>query len=421
MQNKRSLQEVTDYKLNDTYYRPHPTYNIKYLLNSIQANLGIEKTKTLPRDCFKKKQDIQHTILILLDGLGFNLLEESLPFLPKDIQDFFETELLISKITTIYPSSTTSVIPFIMTGYLPEESGLYEWWQYEHNSGKVIIPFRHVYRGDGKSEELTEEIVDSRKIFKTSRFYKELKDNNIIPYAYKNPDFIAPFNKISFEPAEIVDEFNFTDNCKNAIEKIKKNKDSKTFQYIYDPFIDATEHYEGRKSEKATQMVHNKLSEIYQLIQNLKDKKLNNVQVIITADHGLTQYSLKNEVILDEAIPDIQKYLKINENYETITHSGSPRSCVLHIKNELIDEFIKEVTPHLKGFAEIFKTEDLKDLGILNNDIEYSEAFRKNFGNVVIMAYNHKGVWFKEDNRMNFKGQHGGLSQDELQIPLIVY
>ena len=44
-------------------------------------------------------------------------------------------------------------------------------------------------------------------------------------------------------------------------------------------------------------------------------------------------------------------------------------------------------------------------------------------GNIVIIPYDGYGVWWFEKGKyeISLKGSHGGLTKDEMEIPLLIY
>ncbi|MCD4756204.1 alkaline phosphatase family protein [bacterium] len=424
MLNQNSINQVSDFKLDSNFFKPHPHYNIKYLLNSIYKSLGINNGKTLPTDCFKEKKEYMHTVFVLLDGFGYSLLEEVLPTLPNEIRKFIEKELHISKLTTLFPSTTSAIIPFLATGYLPEESGIYEWWQYEHTTGKTFIPFLYTYWEDGKNISMENlEDIDPKNIYKESLFYNTLQKNGIDVFVYTNPMYlISPFNKLANQKICTRNSHRMTNQRVDVVQDIEDNFDKKSFHYIYDPDIDAVEHGRGRNSKEAIAIAKNKLFELYELLKEIKERDWEkDVQVIIAADHGLTQFEGDNVLMLDTVMHNLYDYMKTNKDGKHITFGGSPRALVLHIKEDMKERFINDVQQYIKGRAEVFTTEELFKKGLLNSEIEISEAFTKNFGNITILSYDHQGIWFDAKNLPMFKGHHGGLSEDELHIPLMVF
>lgn len=420
MFNKKSEEVVKDYKLSEKFYKPHTDYNLKYLLNSILDNYDIPVDKYLPKDCFEKDKKYKHIILIVLDGFSVNLFKETIKLLPEEIRQYLEKKLLISEITSFFLPTTTSVIPFLMTGLLPEESGLYEWWQYEHHVDEVIVPFKTIYKEEDTGERFPiDGNVDFGEIFSKSKFHKLLKNNGVDTFVYLDPSYTSPFNTISSTYANIVETRRFTEQRVKTVENIKDNYKGETFHYLYDPNIDAVQHYNGVYCKNSFAIAQNLLFEIYQLINDIEQEGLKEVQVLITADHGLISTDYKNILHLEKKI-ELEKYLKRNSKGRVIGIGGGIRTCILHVKEEFLDEFVKKASKACEGYGKVFTLDDIYREGLFNKEI-VCENFKKNMGNVLIAAYDNMGIWYDEELSRKFKASHGGLSYDELHVPLMSY
>jgi hypothetical protein len=415
MKNKISFKEVSNYKFAKEYYRPHPKYNVKYLLNSIYHLFGLDMGKLLPEDTLGDGGECDNVILIVIDGLSFYLYERAMSLLKKEIVEFFDKNFLVSKITTMFPSSTTALIPYFMTGFLPEESGLYEWWQFEHNSQELVCPFTYQYKRNKEKFDMKELDVDPKDIFSKSKFYENLTKNGINVSSFTE-NYTTPFNNIVNEEIVVKPAENINGYIDNLLESELKGKN---FCYIYSPSIDYFQHKNGVDSKECHDGLVETFEALYRLTTKVKEGSLGKTKIIITADHGLTDIEYTKILMLDKKMKDIERYLKESKKGHKIVNGGSPRACILHIKEELVDEFLKEVKKYISGYGEAYRRDELVEKGIFNTDVKFSDSFDRNMGNVILLAYDGEGIWFDED-MSSYKALHGGLSEKEMHIPLII-
>ncbi|MFR5171767.1 MAG: alkaline phosphatase family protein, partial [Clostridium paraputrificum] len=135
-------------------------------------------------------------------------------------------------------------------------------------------------------------------------------------------------------------------------------------------------------------------------------------------DHG--QMEIKDKIYLNELIPNIEEYMIKDSKGKSIVPVGYNRDMFLYIKEEFetyVYQFLKE---KLKDKGEIYLVKDLIDKGIFINP---SETFLSRVGNIVIIPYDGYGVWWYEKGKyeISLKGSHGGLTKDEMEIPLLIY
>ena len=91
----------------------------------------------------------------------------------------------------------------------------------------------------------------------------------------------------------------------------------------------------------------------------------------------------------------------------------------LYVKDELLDEAQEFLSSQLMGKAEVVKSEWLMENGYFGPQI--SAKFRAHVGNLVILPYRYESVWWYEKDKFEqrFYGHHGGLTPQEMEIPLI--
>jgi hypothetical protein len=101
--------------------------------------------------------------------------------------------------------------------------------------------------------------------------------------------------------------------------------------------------------------------------------------------------------------------------------AGSSRDMFLYIKEGLLDEAKGLLDERLEGRAEVVKAKTLIDEGYFGSVI--SSEFLGRVGDLVILPYRYESVWWYEKDKFEQKyhGQHGGLTQEEMLVPLIMF
>src|SRR5581483_11167180 len=141
----------------------------------------------------------------------------------------------------------------------------------------------------------------------------------------------------------------------------------------------------------------------------------------MSADHGHVPVNPRTTFYLNQQIPGITRYLKTNRRGNLLVPAGSPRDMFLYIKDEYIDEAIGRLRQSLDGRAEVYTTRELLEQHFFGLQ-EPSPTFLARAGNVVILPYKYETVWWYEEDKfeMHFQGHHGGLTPEEMEIPLLV-
>lgn len=354
-------------------------YDVKY-----EENENTSKLKGLIPD---KK----HTVFILVDGMGANLINllDNKSILKRN---------KVSDMLTVSPSSTGCVLTTLATATYPSKHGIIGWYNYNRKYNIDYYPLTFNDRRQNKS--LKEYNINAEDIFKVKSKINELnvKTNVLYPsYIYDSvySNYVAN--------SSIRNSYNDLEDAFNQIKKII-SLNEKTFTYLYIPDIDNLEHDNGVNSE----VVLNKLNEIESYLCKLpKDDTV----VVITADHGQTN-------VTDDITMDFEKYNKYFYAYPGIDFG----MATYYVKKNMEKEFIKQFNNDYEGKMYLFKTKEFIDNNVFgpnkNNDYLIS-----NLGEYISLC--NSNAQFINDLEVDeyygkTKGNHSGLTKDEMIIPLIV-
>lgn len=384
-----------------------PDYNGKNfinIINSIKHNYGINDGITLENKKIKKVLlNKEKVVFILVDAFGWKFykgIREDSKFF-KEIRKYGIEE----KITSQFPSTTTAHVTSVVTGKDVSTHGFFEWFTYDSKIDEVFTPFLFDYEGK-------EEILPNENLF------KELKENGvsstIITPSYINNSY---YSRELFKDGKVKGYESVEEMFNILLQSLKKDK-GKNFYYIYYPEIDSIGHKYGMSSYKAYFEINNFIKALDNFYNNVLDEGVNEGTFILSADHG--QMEIKDKIYLNELIPNIEEYMIKDSKGKSIVPVGYNRDMFLYIKEEFetyVYQFLKE---KLKDKGEIYLVKDLIDKGIFINP---SETFLSRVGNIVIIPYDGYGVWWYEKGKyeISLKGSHGGLTKDEMEIPLLIY
>jgi hypothetical protein len=144
--------------------------------------------------------------------------------------------------------------------------------------------------------------------------------------------------------------------------------------------------------------------------------------LMITADHGQIEVNPHKTYYLNKQMPRIAQYLKTNKRGDPLVPAGSARDMFLHVAEEHIDMLVAELRERLVGRAEVYQTRELLEQHFFGLQ-EPSPTFLQRVGNVIILPYKDETVWWYEEGKfaMHFLGHHGGLTPEEMEIPLLLF
>jgi hypothetical protein len=144
---------------------------------------------------------------------------------------------------------------------------------------------------------------------------------------------------------------------------------------------------------------------------------------ILSADHGQVEVDPAKTIYLnmDERFSGIRKLLRCTRQGQPIVAAGSCRDFFLYINDGQIEEAREYLASRLDGIAEVWDTREMAAEDWFGARV--SPAFRRRLGNLVILPYAGETVWWYEKNRFfqRYHGHHGGLTPQEMEIPLIMW
>ncbi len=373
------------------------------------------KTDTkLPNDVLSDQQADQ-VVLLLLDSFGWKFWQKyksEYVFLNR-----FERQGRVSKLTSQFPSTTAAHVTTIHTGCDVGMSGVYEWFYYEPKLDRVIAPLLFSYAGDKKRNTL-EGIIDPKELYPNETLYKDLRDSKISSYIFQHKNYTpSPFSNVVFEGATDVYPYRSLAHGLTLLSEKINSTVMKTYFYFYYDLIDTAGHNEGTESSIYEAEIHNLFTSLEDLFyQKLQNKK--NITIIVSADHGMSKITPEKTYYINTEIPELLKYIKVNKDGKLIAPAGSCRDMFIYVYDDKIDELIKILQNKLDKIAQVYKTEDLVSQGLFNI---VSDTFKARLGNIVILPYSGEAVWWYEKGKFeqNYYGQHGGLTPEEMEIPLL--
>lgn len=362
-----------------------PDYNdsILNLSNSILSYFGVKpEHSTLPvADQFLYRNH-PHVVVILLDGLGMNVLEKHL-----SPQDFLRRHL-ITDYSSVFPPTTTASTTTFLSGKSPIEHGWLGWDLFFEQENKTVTCFTNNLQGTDQPAA----------------------DYNI-PYKYFSFEtIIDKINKAGKAKASAVFPFKTQyseahsdlEDWSNAILNTCKTQD-RTFTYAYWTNPDGTLHRNGLKSTTVHDVVQELNETLAILCEELKDSL-----IFITADHG--HRDIRN-VFLQEDYPEFTQMLERKVSLE-------PRAISFYVKPEFKEIFPEKFKKYFGNNYLLFSKQQVLDEKLFGPGIPHENS--TGIGDFIAAGRSeYTLLWNKEE--VQFKSHHAGLSKEEMNIPLIVF
>ena len=413
--------DVTDNQLLIPQYRGNSIVNLMSSIRIARGGKSSAKSSALvhPELSSLPASEIagsKNIILLVIDGLGYE-------FLKRHGKKSFLYSRLRSRMTTVFPTTTSSAIATFVTGLSPQEHAITGWFMYLKEVGIVsaILPFCPRNGGVPFGRRLAEKIFDQPVI------YDSIKARSFIvmPTTIVNSDYTVANSgrakrigytksRKSENPSDLKGMFKAIHKAIRSPGKTLGKTPGKTYVYAYWPDFDTTCHTFGPSSKKA--LSHFKKMD--KLIGGfLRSLEATSTTVIITADHGqiATRAShvvrVRNHPLLKDAL--------------ILPLCGEQRAAYCYLHPGKARQFERYVKKKLGAVCSIHKSQSLVKKGLFGAGFGVGKVHPKlldRIGHYILIMKDDYIIADALAGRKEhiFKGIHGGLSKEELFVPLIV-
>jgi hypothetical protein len=359
----------------------YPDYHnsILNLINSIEKNYGVHNDyPTLGTADIILEAGYRNIVVMVFDAMGSSILQRHLP------EDSFLRKHMLKEISSVFPPTTTAAVSTLQSGLAPAEHSWLGW--------SLHFP----------------EVNDNVNVFiNTNDNGEKVAD---YPVADRYIPYESVFDKINQLPdvrAESISAFGsyHTDSLEEILEGVETlcREEGRHYLYTYWHEPDYSMHMNGVASEAASAWVSRIDAEIETLSCKLQDTVL-----FIIADHG--HMDSRNECICD--YPDLLDTLKWLPTIE-------PRAVNFHIKEGREQEFQDAFLKHFQNDFMLLSKQEVID-NKLFGDGKTHPRFEEFLGNYLAVAVNDVSIFNTREETERFVGNHAGLTEAEMMVPLIV-
>jgi len=363
--------------------------------------------------------EVNKVVLFVLDGFGYN------QFLRYHKDNKFLAKLAekseVFPLTSIFPSQTTNALTTLNTGLTPQEHGLFEYYLYLKEVGSIVNTLRFEPLGSKHRNELIESGFNPNILFNGNTIQNTLKEAGVKSFTHIYASYAYnQYSKLLFEDSTLIPSLKSSDLIVTLKKKLEKEKGPAYF-FVHMSNLDTISHEYGSKSyEYSAELsaITYLLNE--ELLEKIDPKTAKETLVLITADHGgVTTVPQKTTYL--NGFSDILENLQSGKAGKRILPTGSARDVFLHVKEEKLTETRELLVKKIGAKAKVVETKEAINDGLFGRG-EIRSQFVDRAGNLLILPYRNETVWFEhfKDIKYNPVGQHGGLNEEEMLVPLAI-
>ena len=336
-------------------------------------------------------KDAENIVFLIVDGLGdrYLLAHGAGGHLARHRR---------GAISAVFPSTTASAITTSFTGATPLEHGLTGWFTYFSEAACVAAPLPFRRRGEKVALAVAaEDIFIERSLFDT------LATRSIVVSQRSIID--SQYNRHHCGGAERRAYDNLQGLLQETVQAVKSGPQRKLV-YAYWPEFDKLAHRHGVASAEVRAEFAAVDAAFGDLLARLAGS---DTLVVATADHGFMDSPPEESLELPVELAALLRF----------PLCGERRVAFCHVHEKKV--FLEKAKEFLGDRADVRPSRELADEGWFGTGCAHPR-FAERIGDVALLMNGRATVkdWVPGESRHLHIGNHGGTSEDEMRIPLVV-
>ncbi len=373
----------------------HDAPNLVQLSRAIARLCGVDSIEQT--DGIRRLEDAigpaDHYVVVLVDGMGMHLIDRLRTADPL-------RAALAMEMQTVFPSSTAPALTALATASPPAEHAVPGWWTYlpEARITATILPFIERFSEMAISAPLS-------SVFPAA----------VMPSRYRRECYwVAPkaiagsaYSRYSSGEAPYYGYQSMT-MAIAAIERRIAAATGPTYTYWYIPFVDTAQHTHGPDAATVTRT----FSRVRPRLRLLRETLRGRARIIVTADHGQIGIDERHRHVLDRGDP-LMAMLRHPPSCE-------PRASAFHVREGERDRFAAAFRERFGELFALLSVDEVSALRLMGPAPLSAETHRRLGDFMAIPRGRDVLLYEPKDTLRAMVGFHGGLTREEMRVPLIL-
>ena len=339
----------------------------------------------------------RHVVLLVIDGLGETQLESGpAPALRASLR---------GTMTSVFPSTTASAVTTFLTGLAPVEHAVTGWFTWLRELGEIIAPLPFTTRA-GRTDLTALGVAPADLFIGPSVFERVRADCHSVQPAHLVDSAYSRAHTRGAEPRG----FKRLDELVDAIVDIVRGARRRTYVSAYWPVLDTLSHKLGASSSRTRRH----LAAIDTRFERLRAALAGSgALLVVTADHGFID--IRPESRLDAGIvPGLAPML-------SRPLCGEPRVAYCYVRDDPRADFARRAGEGLSGAARVVESASMIEAGWFGL-ADPHPRLRERVGDYALVMQEDYAIRDRIEGEKPFRhiGVHGGVSREEMRVPLVV-
>lgn len=382
----------------------HGGYSISAVPSLICRALGIESVAP-PRLADVEVPHVERIVFLIVDGFGYRSLERlrgqgCLPTIDALIERGQYVPL-----TSVFPSTTVAALATLATGLSPLEHGMIGYRLYLREAAGITNMIRFSLVGANHNASAIDAGLDVDKLLPRPTFYERLRERNVATHVLL-PRAIAGsgLSEILYRGCTRVHPTSSIADMCVAAREILNDAHGKTLLTLYWPGLDSVAHVRGPRSDAYVAEARAVDGAIDRELRGRLDRTL----LLVTADHGFVPMSPADYV----SLRDLDRL----DEQALLPPVGEPRASYLYLRHGTAPMEAEPTLLH-GGILRMTAAQAVASR-LLGEGRPHPEIDRR-LGDLVLASTGAAGVVHPYPDAALLRGMHGGLTEDEMLVPLV--
>jgi hypothetical protein len=328
---------------------------------------------------------------------------------------------LNTTITSQFPSTTTAHMTTIHTGLPVAEHGLYEWFVYEPELDRLIAPLPFMFAGDGQGPLPSS--FGAERLYPHPTLYEWLAERGVAsvlggPRGLATTPTTAALTRGASGHVAFSDLRGGLAELAAALSKLP----APAYAFAYIETLDTLLHKVGPLEPDRTGADAETARILDAIGADLLPDLPEGTLLLISSDHGMTPVSPPSTIYLNDSADVVECVRRGSEPGDhPLAPAGSCRDLFLHAKPGRGEDLIEALSALVGPRAEVRSTAELLEDGVFGPGP--TDRLRHRLAEVVVLPELGEAVYWHTPGRFvqALWGQHGGLTPQEMEIPLIAH
>jgi len=350
----------------------------------------------------------EKVLLLVLDGVGYYHLRRLLADYPDlNLHRLIDSGAMIP-VTSVFPPTTVSALTTYSTGLTPQEHGMVGYRLYLRETAAITNMIRLSLLGNDKGDSALAAGIDVKTFLGLPTLYAHLRHIGVESHILLGK-YIAKSGLSSLlydGNATLHPVVNFSDMLVSARRILRRAK-GRTFLSLYWGGTDAIAHTYGPWTDEFTA----ELRSIDTLLGRELLDKVGDTLFIISADHGFVPMRESDYHEISH-IPELEHGL-------LLPPVGEPRASYLYLRGGSRKRVQEAIEEYLSGGLVAIDSETALSSGLFGQGRVRPQVHDR-IGDLIVVSTGPAAILHPYKDAVKLKGMHGGLTKEEMLVPLIV-